>query len=947
MTDFPDSPSFGQTFSAMGRAWEWNGTAWRAVSAFQNPDWADVINKPDTFPPATHSHGISEVTGLPTALDGKQAAGSYATAAQGALADTALQPSALTPYRTSAAQDVIDAGKQPAGSYAPANHTHAPSEVTGLLDGDKIASTLLPSYVDDIIEVALFAALPAGERGKIYVTLDTGKIYRWSGSDYVEIISSPGTTTDVPEGTNLYFTNARASAAAPVQSVAGRVGSVTLTKNDVGLGNVDNTADADKPVSTAQQTALNGKANTAHSHAIADVPGLETALNGKQAAGSYAPATGIAPSAITGTAVVDSDSRLNDSRQPTPHKSSHATGGTDALTPSDIGAASSTHSHAIADVTGLQAVLDIKSAATVFAKTALPLAGAAGSQTLVTDGSATSTPAMAYFYQGKWYRTLDNAMIADKVVDVYLLAGQSNAHGHAIVSSLTTAQKTQNGLFYSSWHDDTSNASSTQYYSDWATSLVAGSTRGDSGKSTLGGSLLFGPEIGFVNRANAISLADGRPIAILKHAIGASTLTDVGGSPDLSDWDLTATGDRKGDALRAFKLAIADALGKLTASGYTYRLAGFIWWQGESGGANASLIAFISHIRTYLATTYGLDMPTAQFPFVITGTTSYWGTTYQSQVANLDAYVGYVDSQKWSTPTGTETGNVHPGSGNDGFSTDADNDTQNDMFTIGQKYADQMLLAKNGATATNWEPVLADAKLWADASKLTGSVGAAVTSLTDRVAGNPVWNVIGSATIGTQNSRNVIAFSPTQDVDYLQSASAITTSTGRQIWYIVVRPESVNSNQDSIFAQVGGNAITVLPNSSTDFLGMLYHGGKALNTSNISSTNLEGTYSLFAFDFDPVADTVKTYLNGTLKETYNTQTQPATPFDLTMASSTAYRIMSQYGAPTATAISDGYFAEALITINTADHQKTEGYLAWKWGLQGKLPTGHPYKNAAP
>lgn len=34
----------------------------------------------------------------------------------------------------------------------------------------------------------------------------------------------------------------------------------TLTKADVGLGNVDNTSDADKPVSTAQQTALNAKA---------------------------------------------------------------------------------------------------------------------------------------------------------------------------------------------------------------------------------------------------------------------------------------------------------------------------------------------------------------------------------------------------------------------------------------------------------------------------------------------------------------------------------------------------------------------------------------------------------------------------------------------------------------------------------------------------------------
>lgn len=37
---------------------------------------------------------------------------------------------------------------------------------------------------------------------------------------------------------------------------------VDLTKADVGLGNVDNTSDADKPISTATQTALNGKQAT-------------------------------------------------------------------------------------------------------------------------------------------------------------------------------------------------------------------------------------------------------------------------------------------------------------------------------------------------------------------------------------------------------------------------------------------------------------------------------------------------------------------------------------------------------------------------------------------------------------------------------------------------------------------------------------------------------------
>ena len=38
-------------------------------------------------------------------------------------------------------------------------------------------------------------------------------------------------------------------------------GNVTVTKGDIGLGNVDNTSDANKPVSTAQQAALDAKAN--------------------------------------------------------------------------------------------------------------------------------------------------------------------------------------------------------------------------------------------------------------------------------------------------------------------------------------------------------------------------------------------------------------------------------------------------------------------------------------------------------------------------------------------------------------------------------------------------------------------------------------------------------------------------------------------------------------
>lgn len=65
-----------------------------------------------------------------------------------------------------------------------------------------------------------------------------------------------------------------------VTSVAGKTGVVTLVKADVGLANVDNTADISKPISTATQTALNAKADTATTYTMS---ATDTLLAGKAA----------------------------------------------------------------------------------------------------------------------------------------------------------------------------------------------------------------------------------------------------------------------------------------------------------------------------------------------------------------------------------------------------------------------------------------------------------------------------------------------------------------------------------------------------------------------------------------------------------------------------------------------------------------------------------------
>jgi hypothetical protein len=48
------------------------------ASSASSVAWVDITGRPATFPPSSHTHAVSDVSGLQTALDLKQAAGSYA-----------------------------------------------------------------------------------------------------------------------------------------------------------------------------------------------------------------------------------------------------------------------------------------------------------------------------------------------------------------------------------------------------------------------------------------------------------------------------------------------------------------------------------------------------------------------------------------------------------------------------------------------------------------------------------------------------------------------------------------------------------------------------------------------------------------------------------------------------------------------------------------------------
>lgn len=78
-----------------------------------------------------------------------------------------------------------------------------------------IPSSQLPSYVDDVLEYNTRAQFPTTwEKGKIYIAINDDSQWRWTGTGYKKMVSSPWSTDAVPEGSqNLYFTPERAKGA--------------------------------------------------------------------------------------------------------------------------------------------------------------------------------------------------------------------------------------------------------------------------------------------------------------------------------------------------------------------------------------------------------------------------------------------------------------------------------------------------------------------------------------------------------------------------------------------------------------------------------------------------------------------------------------------------------------------------------------------------------------
>lgn len=120
------------------------------------------------------------------------------------------------------------------------------------------------SYLHDRNIDAIVSSLPAISDGTAYFNTTDNRLYfDANGVRYFSPTPKWFVVTMRSTGTPYQFdgTDLTTDIVDVVSSVAGRSGAVTLTSTDVGLGNVNNTSDANKPVSVAQQAALDLKTN--------------------------------------------------------------------------------------------------------------------------------------------------------------------------------------------------------------------------------------------------------------------------------------------------------------------------------------------------------------------------------------------------------------------------------------------------------------------------------------------------------------------------------------------------------------------------------------------------------------------------------------------------------------------------------------------------------------
>jgi hypothetical protein len=509
-------------------------------------------------------------------------------------------------------------------------------------------------------------------------------------------------------------------------------------------------------------------------------------------------------------------------------------------------------------------------------------------------------------------------------VELYLIAGQSNAHGHSPIADLTGTQTDDINIgFYTSWHNGTSDATSTQYYSDYVATMELGKTRGDANESTLD-SNYFGIEWGFAKAIEAAN-SNNTEIGIIKYAVGASSIDD---NTALSDWDLSSTTE----CWQGLKNTFVNSYLELLSQGKNPVWKGFLWYQGESNGGTEPYLykQALNDLCKEIESELGITNLPAVFvaPADASGNDLYVNNAHASLAKSADFY-DFIKASDYHDGTYS---NVHLSAQN--------------MYDAGVAAGNAMANAVAGtATDTEFEPST-NIDFWIDgddASLVTEDSSTHVVTSIAAKAGNidilPLSK--DSNPVEIIHEHNAIAdrdcFTMSHDREYLETDGLVTMPTATHDWFVVARPDGINNGQDAIWATEQGRAVTLIPVGGNKYV--WYWNNVAVSSAQ-GTASLDGELSLFCIRWNFTGSHTSTWFNGTQRDS---QRSIGSASNFSMVN-LRFHFMAQYGATNTT---DGNFCEAIVSTATADRVKIEGYLAHKWGIANKLPASHTYKYYAP
>ena len=236
-------------------------------------------------------------------------------------------------------------------------------------------------------------------------------------------------------------------------------------------------------------------------------------------------------------------------------------------------------------------------------------------------------------------------------------------------------------------------------------------------------------------------------------------------------------------------------------------------------------------------------------------------------------------------------------------------------------------------------------RIWYDASDtstITSSGG--FVSQWDDKSGNDQHltqvNASNRPQTGTRqvNSLNVVDFSD----DYMDSSSLSMPSECDILFCATV--DTVDNGSDALLAWRAGwqKDWQFDAANNSEFRGRwLPQTGQGFGTPTPwGQGNLIGSPRLFGLSFDYDSSLMTGYFDGAAVTTLTDN------YLLTVGTPGSFRLFGNRGG---FAFPQGVFAELVFVDKqtTANRQKIEGYLAHKWGLEGNLPSDHPFKASAP